>query len=186
MRTWILGLSLAALAFPAEPAAAGGPSVPACGAVDRCGDCGCRARCERKVCQIVCGTRIDKKYCFVVECEDFCPLLPGCKDGPHHCGKCADCAAGNACAAVDCAKKPCDCGKCQQCMTPPRCGHPRTRKILIRKEYEVEVPIYKCVVRYLCGDCTAACDANGTAVKAQAPLPPAPPVAPLPAAPSPR
>jgi hypothetical protein len=61
----------------------------------------------------------EKKTCWCVECQEICPLMPGCRDC---------------------------CDKCP----PPRCGRPKTVKKLVKKEYEVEVPVYKCVVRHLC------------------------------------
>ena len=36
---------------------------------------------------------------------------------------------------------------------PPRCGNPKCVKKLVKKEYQVEVPVYKCVVLNLCPQC---------------------------------
>jgi hypothetical protein len=52
-------------------------------------------------------------------------------------------------------------------------------KKLVKKEYQVEVPIYKCVVVYLC----AACVSGDTPAAAPA-APNKPPLAPLPPSPS--
>ena len=51
-------------------------------------------------------------------------LMPGCHDCCHH-----------------------------GCPPPPRCGHPKCVQKLIKTEYQVNVPIYKGVVRYLCLSC---------------------------------
>ena len=45
---------------------------------------------------------------------------------------------------------------CDDCPPPPRCGQPKCVKKLVKKEYQVEVPVYKCVVRYLCPECCKA------------------------------
>ena len=125
---------------------AGGPSC--------CSNCGCQAACVKKTCQLVCDVKKEKKTYFCVECEEFCPLLPGHRDC------------------------------CNDCEKTPRCGHTKCVKKLVKKEYEVEIPVYKCVVVYLCPDCAAgespapaADDAPAPSVPQQAspaPLPPAP------------
>jgi hypothetical protein len=69
---------------------------------------------------------------------------------------------------------------CDKC-PPPRCGNPKSVQKLVKKEYQVEKPVYKCVVCNLCPDC-----ANGNAPTAAPNLPPAPATsaAPLPPAPT--
>ena len=54
----------------------------------------------------------------------------------------------------------CDC-------PPPRCGHPKCVKKLVKKEYQVDVPVYKCVVLHLCPEC---CNGGSTNVPATAPV----------------
>jgi hypothetical protein len=120
-----------------------------------CARCGRHVACVQKTCQLVSDVKKETKTCFCVTCEEFCPLLPGHRDR-------------------------CDC-----CRPEPRCGHPKCVKKLVKKEYQVEVPIYKCVVVYLCPAC-----ANGESLAAPPaaaaklqPLPPAPaPRSPRPAA----
>lgn len=63
---------------------------------------------------------------------------------------------------------------CCEC-PPPRCGHPKCVKKLVKKEYEVEVPVYKCVVRHLCPDCYRN---ESTESPRTAPNPPPAPTAP--------
>ncbi|MCR4413803.1 MAG: hypothetical protein NUV77_15390 [Thermoguttaceae bacterium] len=173
--------TLAALAMCAAMAAAAESGATACcGAPDRCADCGCRDACQPKVCQIVCGTQKIKKHCWCIESEEFCPLLPGRPDG----GSCRDCAEG--CGGTGCCGQ---CGEgCKKYVTP-QCGRPKTVKKLVKKEYECEVPQYKCVVKYLCGDCCGKAVQGGPAAPTPAPKAapaPAPKAAPaLPAKPKP-
>lgn len=88
-----------------------------------CDRCGCHAACVQKTCQVVCEMTKETKTSWSVECKEICPLMPGC----HHCG--------------------------DEGPPPPRCGHPKCVKKLVKKEYSVEVPVYKCVVQLLCPDC---------------------------------
>ena len=108
------------------------------GSADCCADCGGCRPCQKKVCQVVCGTEKVKKYCWACVCEEFCAPLPG----------------GRACSS--CCDSGCD-GCCGRPPAPPRCGPVRTRKKLMMKEYVCEVPVYKCVVKYLCHDCCNGC-----------------------------
>ncbi len=151
MRTNTFLLTVMVLGLAVRPAAAkdeaGGPSC--------CARCGCHAACLQKTCQLVSGVKKETKTYFCIQCEEFCPLLPGHRDH-------------------------CDC-----CQPEPRCGHPKCVKKLVKKEYQVEVPVYKCVVVYLCpacanGESEAAVPAAPGKVQ-PAPLPPAPP-APRPSA----
>jgi hypothetical protein len=48
-------------------------------------------------------------------------------------------------------------------MVEPKCGQTRCKKTLTRKEYECEVPSYKCVVAYLCPTCASKSDGSGMA-----------------------
>lgn len=158
--------TLVACLLLARPVQAG----EGCGTPDCCAHCGCHGACQPKVCQLVCGVEKVKKHCWCVECEEFCPLLPGC--GKPCCDSCCeDCGPG-------CQDTCCEKGQ-QPCLVPPKCGCMRTKKILIKKEYECEVPVYKCVVRYLCGSCCTNPEATGP------PVGPAPEPAPAPPAPLP-
>jgi hypothetical protein len=69
---------------------------------------------------------------------------------------------------------------CDKC-PPPRCGNPKTVKKLVKKEYQVEKPVYKCVVQYLCPEC---CKGGSTvSVPTAAPNPPTSSAIPAPPAP---
>jgi len=159
-----------------------------CGNATKCDQCGCHAACQKKTCQVVCEMKKEKKYTWRVECTEFCPLLPGCKDrcrdpgcedpGQGCGGKCCEGCASKC--GSRCAGKCCDPCK-TRCPPPPRCGHTKCVKKLVKKEYEVEVPVYKCVVKHLCDGCCKAEPAPAPpATKAKAAaapsLPPAPPV----------
>jgi hypothetical protein len=118
-----------------------------------CDRCGRHTACVEKACQVVCEVKKETKTCWCVECQEICPLMPGHHDG------------------------------CCDCPPPPRCGHPKCVKKLVKKEYQVEVPVYKCVVLHLCPEC-----ANGksTELPVSSPKPsPAPTTAPMPPAPIP-
>jgi len=120
---------------------------------DQCCDrCGRHVPCVEKTCQVVCEIKLETRTCWCVECQEICPLMPGCQRG------------------------------CSECPPPPRCGHPKCVKKLIRKEYQVEVPVYKCVVRRLCSECLRS---ESTEIPSAPSNPPATPAAPaMPPAPS--
>jgi len=107
----------------------------------------------------VCEVKKEKKTAWAVQCEEFCTFLPGKRD----------------CSSDCCEDK------------LPKCGRQKCVKKLVKKEYEVEKPIYKCVVLYLC----PACAGGESSAPVATPLPPAPgvpnvapaPPAPLPPAP---
>ena len=179
MRIVGISLTLAACLLLARPAAAG----DACAAPDCCAQCGCRAACQPVSCQVVAGVAKVKKHCWCVETAPFAPLMPGCI--PSLCetfGGLWDGLHG------DKNRDACGCGETacekQSCHIPPECGKVRTKKVLGKKEYEVEVPVYKTVVKNLCGDCGANPGVIGPApgsAPAPAPLPPGPaPGAPVP------
>ncbi len=162
------------------------------------GDCGPGGGCEPQCCnqcggaascQIVCEMEKVKKTVWTVECEEFCPLLPGCGilgslccSG---CGKDCDCGSCDSCGLnASCTKDSCDpCASLQRHMHPPKCGKVRTKKILVKKEITCEVPVYKTVVV-----CSGGCGVCGTLEAGQqaAPVPakqtataaPLPPVVP--------
>jgi hypothetical protein len=77
------------------------------------------------------------------ECEDVCTLLPGVMFdlSPLHS---KDCCVDGCCEG-------CRHGADADC--PPRPGKCRTVKHLVLEEYDVEMPVYKCVVRYCCAGC---------------------------------
>jgi hypothetical protein len=111
-----------------------------------CAHCKRQVACVQKSCQVVCETKKETKYYWSVECKEICPLLPGHRD----------------------------CDSC--CPPPPRCGEPRCVKKLVKNEYQVDVPVYKCVVKYLCGEC---CNNAATPSQPQSqPTAPVPTVAP--------
>jgi hypothetical protein len=122
-----------------------------CGSTSCCDRCGHPAACVEKTCQVVCEMKKETKTCWCVEYKEICPLMPGCHDS------------------------------CDGCPPPPRCGNPKCVKKLVKKEYQVETPVYKCVVRNLCRECL-----DGSSIgnpPSAAPTPPAPSSAPLPPTP---
>jgi hypothetical protein len=139
MRTsaWLLLLAILGWAVPSTAAKddGGGPTC--------CARCGRHSACVQKACQLICDVKKETKTYWCVEWEEFCPLLPGRRDG-----------AG-------------------ECPPLPRCGAPKCVKKLVKKEYQVETPIYKCVVMYLCPECADG-EASSPAAVPSAPLPRAP------------
>jgi len=134
-----MGISAIVLLFAVLGPASESATAADCRGESACCDrCGCHAACVRKTCQVVCGVKKEAKTSWSVKCEEFCPLMPGCHHG------------------------------CDECQPLPRCGHPKCVKKLVKKEYEVEVPIYKCVVRNLCSNCC----------RGESPETPEPPAAP--------
>ena len=115
MRTSAIILLATILALGSRPTTA----TDGAGGTICCDQCGRHVPCVEKTCQVVCEIKKETRTCWCVECQEICPLMPGC----HRC--------------------------CHEC-PPPRCGHPRCAKKLVGKEYQVEVPVYKCVVRHLC------------------------------------
>jgi hypothetical protein len=150
-----------------------------CGSPDRCAACRRPAACRKEVCQVVCEMKEVTKTYWCVECEPFCAPLPGCGNpltgwlsgllgcGPEH-GSC-QAAGGQGCEAEDCH------GSCQRSADPPKCGPVHTRKKLVKKEYTCKVPVYTCVVRYVCAACAAEIDRSAESetepTAAPAPLP---------------
>jgi len=169
MRTMALTLAVTFLAATAvmaadccPPAACEQPQ--ACCPAQDCGPAACEPACVQKYCQVVCTTKKIKKVIWCVQCEDFCPPMPG---GP--CNPCCNGCCGPACCGEECGA---ECGACEPCCCangvggllgglgmnacnpcapckpelPPSCGQVRTKKKLLRKVIECEVPAYKCVV----------------------------------------
>lgn len=151
--------TMAAVLLIARPASAGDCAQAPSGGPDCCAQCGCKAACQKKVCQVVCDKKKEKKTRWVVKCEEFCAPLPSLIG--RGCGECGDCGAcetsqGDAGCAT-CAQSGQCCPTCKEKkLVPPKCGKVRTKKTLVKEEYEVEVPAYKCVVVYLCGQCCEA------------------------------
>jgi hypothetical protein len=189
MRKYAIVISLAAMAFLARAAVAGdgcGAGPENCGTLNCCAKCGCRAACQPKVCQVVCEIKKETKYCWCVECKDFCPLLPTLlrRDG------CDEAAADGKSCGEGCKDGCKECGGegCGHCPNPPHCGRSREIKTLVKREYQVDVPVYKCVTQYLCSAC-ASCAASQAEKAAPAPTmappkPANPAPAPMPAAPN--
>ena len=125
------------------------------GGPDCCARCGCHAACVQKTCQLVCGVKKETKSYWCVECSEFCTLMPGRRDC-------------------------CECGQPE-----PRCGHSKCVKKLVKKEYQVEVPVYKCVVAYVCPTCAKGPSSGSVTVPA-APTPPSIPLPPKPLPPAPK
>jgi hypothetical protein len=113
-----------------------------------------------------------------VECEEFCAPLPGwraccktvtcdvptCDDGGC-CEPCGDRCGEGCCGPKSCYGIP---------VAKPKCGPVRCRKVLVKKEYTCEVPVYECVVKYLCPGCCAAEQEVVPDVKQEPPPPPLP------------
>jgi hypothetical protein len=110
-----------------------------------CRHCGCQQHCK-KVCRLICGTKKEVKPVYCCECEDFC--VPG--------------------PSVRCGVQ-CECNrlgiKCCHAVYKPTCAEVRTKKVLVKKEIEKEVPAYKWVVEEVCCQC-------GQAVQEGEPSPP--------------
>lgn len=118
------------------------------GSPTRCAHCGREVPCRPTVCDVVAETTKVKKHYWTVECQGICPLLPGCGSlrGGNSCEQCEE-----ACENCRGVKGGPNCNT--KCQVPPKPGHPRNVKKLVKKEYECEVPVYKGVVKYLCEDC---------------------------------
>ena len=153
-------LALAAILTIAGRAAAETTCATDCAGSSACCDrCGHRSDCLQKTCQLVCEMKKETKLGWNVDCQEFCTLMPGHRDC------------------------------CDPCPPLPRCGQEKCVKKLVRREYQVETPVYKCVVLHLCPDCCqgqapasagAPSPAMPPAPKAVTKLPPAPSV-PVPA-----
>jgi len=184
MRTLIVTVTMGLAVWIGQVAGAGEGLVSHCdadcgaavvlGGPHHCARCGCQAACRRYVCNVVCDVKKVTKTCWAVKCEPHCPLRPGCGAflPQRTCGSCAP----EACTP-DCGGQQCGCVSCQRCEVPPRCGHVRIRKRLMKKEITVEVPVYRCEVKYLCDECApeepaeAESDAHAESTS-PAPLPP--------------
>lgn len=152
-----------------------------------CGTLACKIKshscrnCDAKTCQIVCEMAKVKKTVWVVECEEFCPMLPGCRPKACRTDCGPDCIegleCGNGCGTDRCGKDPCEALKNRTYVTP-KCGKTRSRKKLVKKEVTCEVPVYKCVVANRCSACgpgeAQPVPTKGTPQKSvkAAPLPP--------------
>lgn len=136
--------------------------------VDCCGGCG-----GSTVCQIVCEMKKVKKTVWTYECDEFCTMLPGC--GPlgilcgQGCGNKCESDCGSCGLDACCGQSSCDpCAALRRPVHPPKCGKVRTRKTLVKKTIECEVPVYKTIV--VCADGCGACGALETTSQA-APIP---------------
>ena len=114
--------------------------------------------CLQKTCQLACEIKKETKTCWCVKEKEFCTLLPGC----HH-----------------------DCDDC--CQPLPRCGKSKCVKKLVKKEYQFETPVYKCVVRYVCPACLQGGSTDSRRHRAHpSPAPGAPATPPAPPSQRPR
>lgn len=136
------------------------------GSPGRCAICGRPGPCQQKVCRIECGTEKIKKHYWCVEAVDVCTMLPThpgrlCDPG---CGECGQQGCDIGCDSCAQAARPSgwlagllyDLGHQKPCPVPPQAGRVRSVKKLVKKEYEVEVPVYRSVVQYVCAECLAA------------------------------
>jgi hypothetical protein len=161
----------AALLLANVAEAAGGCGTSACGIESH----SCRS-CNARTCKVVCEMVKVKKTVWVVECEEFCPMFPGCRPKTCHadCGEgcsedlaCGTCRGKDPCAAVQ-----------NRTIVPPKCGKTRYRKKLVKKVVTCEVPVYRCVVADCCSTCgmgeaaPVAAPAASRKVPAVVPLPP--------------
>ena len=162
----ILSLTAATLLLANVAEAAGGCGTPAC----RIQSHSCRS-CDANACQVVCEMVKVKKTVWVVEYEEFCPMLPGCRPKACRtgCGQgcsedlgCGTCRGKDPCAALQ-----------NRTIVPPKCGKTRCRKKLVKKVVTCEVPVYKCVVADCCPTCSTG-EAAPVAAPATAPVPAAP------------
>jgi hypothetical protein len=152
-----LVLFIVAAAQPA-PVARGGE--PKC-----CAHCGCQCRLK-PVCRIVCDKKEVKETVYECQCEDFCVPGPS-KPAGCYCDTDPNCPCH---AEQKPIYKPCWCDMFH-------------RKKLTKKEVTKEVPVYKCVVEYVCADCCNRCGDGYSATlhvepdgqsQALMPLPPGP------------
>jgi len=112
----------------------------------QCARCGRCVCCAQRTCQVVCEIKKETKTSYSVKCEEICPLMPG------HC-----------------------CDRCDGCPPTPRCGHPRYVRKLVKNQYEVNVPVYRCVVMWLCPECANGESASVPTSTPTAPAAPEPP-----------
>jgi len=175
MRTFIVSMAAALLAI--------GAAANSASAIERCGGSRSCHGCGKSNCQLVCEMKTVKKSCWVIECEQMCPLLPSCSKS---CGRSKSCGSGCGGCGEDACGTGCGKGCCSKPLVPPKCGKMRTVKKLVKKEYEVKVPVYKCKACGGCGGCGIGEEAARPAVPApapavtKAPMPPTLRAAPLP------
>ncbi|GEM_PF-939199 len=171
-----------------------------CGSPGRCAICGQPGPCQQKICTIECGVEKVKKSCWCVEVVDICtmrPTLPGhgrCNDPACGCDLGPDCG-GDCGDGISCGNSGCNtCGRCgllgelgkrPNPVIPPQPGKARTIKKLVKKEYEVEKPVYKAVVKWVCADCVTAKACGDCGVSESGPTPAVEESKPLPQAPAP-
>jgi hypothetical protein len=114
-----------------------------------CKHCGCQQHCK-KVCRLICGTKTEVKPVYSCECEDFCVPGPSAKCGVK-----------------------CECNrlgiKCCHAVYKPTCAQVRTKRVLVKKEIEKEVPAYKWVVEEVCCQCGQPMQADAQAAPAANP-----------------
>ena len=110
-----------------------------------CDRCGSHTTCLQQTWCTVCEMQKETRSCWCIECQEICTLLPGC----HH--------------------------RCEECQPPPRCGRSICVKKLVRKQYQVDVPVYRCVVLHLCPQCLSASRQQAAAANPSLPPPPSVP-----------
>ena len=154
----MLGLLVANVAIAGDCCADPGCCEPSCCAQSCRGKCcckkDCRAACEGKTCQVVCTMKKVKKTVWVVECECFCPTLPGCcRD------RCRD-ACGNGCGGGCCED---GCGRqcCRWAPSTPR--RPIRRSASGPKEWRWRA-LSPCRLRWRQRTCWRVCERPPSAV----------------------
>lgn len=158
------------------------------GSPGRCAICGQPGPCQQKVCRIICGVEKVKKSYWCVESEDVCTMLPShpgqaCDPG---CENYERCEKDNICEPACSRAQPPQggvsgwvhgLGHRVKPIVPPQPGRTRSIKKLVKKEYEVERPVYRAVVQYVCAHCLTV-QANKTCDIGQEELMPSPAEAP--------
>ncbi len=159
MRLMFSVLTLAACLLMAYPAAGqscrGGSNGCGVGSVDSCGHCGVRAHCQKKTVRVVCDLKKVKQICWAVECETFRPPIPVGYGKKSNCEPCRDLRGG--CGDASCGSRGVRTHGLAVACAP---GRRRVKKKLMMREIEVEIPVYKAEVRYLCPTCRSGCDSG--------------------------
>ena len=153
MKTLAISLTGVVFLFCAHAAGQDCSRPEACyGSPDRCCRCGTCCPCFRYS-VIVRETKTVTKHRWACPWKDigvprptFEKLLPGGYTSTDGCWG-AGCAGGD-CQAVGCSG--------ENCEPMPRCGKIYPARRLMKQEYTVEVPVYKCIVLYRCADCREA------------------------------
>jgi hypothetical protein len=152
--------------YPTQAGSRAGCTEPTCGTPSCCAQCGGHRTCQKRVRRMVCEMKEVKKVCWGVECEVFQPLRPAglAKTG---CGSSCGVSCGTSCDPT-CGQtcRGCNRHECVTCCEP---GKARCKKKLMKREITVNVPVYKCVVEYVCPGCCSTECAEGQPVEPASP-----------------